>query len=72
MKIQNTQDTPTIDIVVGSLVELKEEGAPKFGLEPSNCRVQLQDMTEVLDDDFFSHVEEGTTLILSMLLHELL
>ena len=61
-----------IGIVVGSLAELKEEGAPKIGLEPSNCRVQLQDGTEVLDEEYFSYVGEGTTFIMSMLLYELL
>ena len=72
IKIQNSQDPLTIDIFVESLAELKEEGAPKFGLEPSNCRVQHRDRTEVLDEEYFSYVEEGTTLIMSMLLHELL
>ena len=61
-----------IGIVVGSLAELKEEGAPKFGLEPSNCRVERGDGTRVLDEEYFSYVEEGTTLTMSMLLHELL
>ena len=59
-----------IGIVVESLAELKEKGATKFGLEPSNCRVQLQDGTEVFDEDYFSYLEEGTTLIISMLLYE--
>ena len=71
IKIQNSQGT-LIGIVVGSLAELKEKGAPKFGLEPSNCRVQLQEGAEVLDEECFSHVGEGTILIMSMLLYELL
>ena len=72
IKIRNSQDTLMIGIVVGSLAELKEEGAPKFGLEPSNCRVQRRNGTQVLDEEYFSYVEEGTTLTMSMLLHELL
>ena len=70
IKIRNSQDTLRIGIVVGSLGELKEKGAPKFGLEPSNCRVQLQDGTEVLDEEYFSYIGEGTILIMSMLLYE--
>ena len=70
IKIRNSQDTLRISIVVGSLGELKEKGAPKFGLEPSNCRVQLQDGTEVLDEEYFSYIGEGNILIMSMLLYE--
>ena len=72
IKIQNSQGNLRIGIVVGSLAELKEKGAPMFGLEPSNCRVQLQDGAEVLDEECFSYVGEGTILIMSMLLYELL
>ena len=52
IKIQNSQDTLMIGIVVETLAELKEKGAPKFGLEPSNCHVQLQDGIEVLDKEY--------------------
>ena len=72
IKIQNSQGNLRIGIVVGSLAELKVKGAPKFGLEPSNCRVQLEGGAEVLDEKCFSDVGKGTILILSMLLYELL
>ena len=63
IKIRNSQDTLRIGIVVGSLGELKEKGAPKFGLEPSNCRVQLQDGTEVLDEEYSAILERALFLL---------
>ena len=72
IKITNSEGTVMIGIVVGSLKELKEKWAPKFGLEPSNCRVQHQDTTEVLNEECFGDVVKGTILIMSMLLYELL
>ena len=58
-------------VVVQTLAELKEKGAPMFGLEPSNCRVQREDGTEVREEKYFSFLEEDTILIISML-YELL
>ena len=72
IKIQNSQGNLRIGIVLGSLAELKEKGAPMFGLEPSNCRVQLEGGAEVLDEECFSDVRTDAILIMSMLLYELL
>jgi len=69
MKIRN--GSIKIGIVVQTLAELKEKGAPLLGLQASNCRVQLEDGTEVIDEEYFSFLEEDTVLILSML-YELL
>ena len=70
MKIRN--GSLQTGIVVQTLAELKEKGAPRLGLQASNCRVQLEDGTEVIDELYFSFLEEHTVLILSMLLYELL
>lgn len=59
-------------IVVESLAELKERGAPLLGLQALYCRVQLEDETDVIDEEFFSRLEQLTVFILSMLLYELL
>ena len=59
-------------VVVQTLAELKEIGAPLLGLQASNCRVQLEDGTEVIEEKYFSFLKEDTVLILSMLLYELL
>ena len=72
IKIQNSQGNLRIGIVVGSLAELKEKGAPMFGLEPSNCRVQRESGAEVLDEECFSDVQRDAIVIMSMLLYELL
>lgn len=61
-----------IGIVVESLAELKERGAPLLGLQALCCRVQLEDETDVIDEEFFSRLEQLTVFILSMLLYELL
>ena len=70
MKIRN--GSVQTGVVVQTLAELKEKGAPLLGLQASNCRVQLEDGTEVIEEEYFSRLKEDTVLILSMLLYELL
>ena len=59
-------------VVVQTLAELKEKGAPLLGLQASNCRVQLTDRTDVIAEEHFSRLEKDTVFMLSMLLYELL
>lgn len=59
-------------VVVRTLAELKEKGAPLLGLQASNCRVQLEDGIEVIKEEYFSFLEKDTVFVLSMLLYELL
>ena len=56
-------------VVVQTLAELKEIGAPLLGLQASNCRVKLEDGTEVIEEKYFSFLKEDTVLILSMSLY---
>ena len=70
MKIGNT--SVKTGVVVETLLELKEKGAPLLGLQASNCRVQQVDGTEVINEEDFSFLEKDTVFILSMLLYELL
>ena len=70
MKIRN--GSLQTGIVVQTVAELKEKGAPRLVLQASNCRVQLEDGTEVIEEVYFSFLEEHTVLILSMFLYELL
>lgn len=59
-------------VVVRTLAELKEKGAPLLGLQASNCRVQLEEGIEVIEEKYFSFLEKDTVFVLSMLLYELL
>ena len=59
-------------VVVQTLAELKERGAPLLGLQASNCRVRLENGTEVIEEKYFSFLEQDTVFVLSMLLYELL
>ena len=59
-------------VVVRTLAELKEKGAPLLGLQASNCRVQLEEGMEVIKEEYFSFLEKDTVFVLSMLLYELL
>ena len=59
-------------VVVRTLAELKEKGAPLLGLQACNCRVQREGEIDVITEEYFSFLEEDTVFVLSMLLYELL
>ena len=59
-------------VVVRTLAELKEKGAPLLGLQASNFRVQLEEGIEMIEEKYFSFLEKDTVFVLSMLLYELL
>ena len=61
-KIRKFQDSELIGVAVQSLAELKQKGATIFGLELSMCHIQLEDGTQVLDEEYFSTLKEQTIL----------
>lgn len=61
-KIRKFQDSELIGVAVQSLAELKQRGATRFELQLSMCHIQLVDGTQVLDEEYFSTLEDQTIL----------
>lgn len=61
-KIRKFEGNELIGIAVQSLAELKQRGATIFGLELYMCHIQLEDGTQVLDEYYFSSLQEQTIL----------
>lgn len=61
-KIRKFQDSQLIGVAVQSLADLKEKGATRFRLQLSMCHIQLEDGTQVLDEEYFSTLKEQTIL----------
>ena len=61
-KIRKFQDSKLVGVAVQSLAQLKERGATIWGLQLSMCHIQLEDGTQVLDEEYFSTLQEQTIL----------
>ena len=61
-KIRKFQDSEQIGVAAQSLAELKQRGATRFELQLSMCHIQLVDGTQVLDEEYFSTLEDQTIL----------
>ena len=61
-KIRKFQDSKLVGVAVQSLAQLKERGATIWGLQLSMCHIQLEDGTQVLDEEYFSTLKEQTIL----------
>ena len=62
-KLHNEAERRTIGIIAKSLAEVKENALAKFGLTPESCRIFLEDLTEVENEEYFRCLPDHTKLI---------
>lgn len=64
-KVWNSQRSKRKGIVAANLEELKEKGCQSLGFAGHSCRVFIEcDGTEIEDEEYFSFIEEQSTLML--------
>ncbi|KAK2557666.1 DNA fragmentation factor subunit beta [Acropora cervicornis] len=61
-KIQDVRGKKRTGVVARSLADLRQKGASKLAV-PKNCRVCLEDGTDVEDDDYFKLLPPQTVLV---------
>lgn len=61
-KIQDVKRNKRAGVVASSLADLKQKGASKLAV-PKNCRVCLEDGTDVEDDEYFKFLPSQTVLV---------
>lgn len=61
-KIQDVRGKKRTGVVASSLADLRHKGASKLAV-PKNCRVCLEDGTDVEDNDYFKLLPPQTVLV---------
>lgn len=61
-KIQDARGKKRTGVVASSLADLKQKGASKLAVS-KNCRVCLEDGTDVEDNDYFKSLPPQTVLV---------